>query len=147
LVAAAAAIAVVAASGGVPGRSAARAGDPTPVAARSGAVVRDCGAFVRTVDAGGITAAGWQCFTDAMAGGGSARLRFTQYTTEGDPVVATYTTAGDGAATVLTDSRRDKFAGIGARMQTETCRRPDPRPVARGMFLECTPAAASSPNG
>ncbi|MDQ1700713.1 MAG: hypothetical protein QOG34_2576 [Frankiaceae bacterium] len=95
----------------------------------------DCGVFVRAANSGGITAAGWSCFTNAMSDGRSARLRLAAFTTEGDPTFVTYTTTGNGAATVLTDARLDKYRGNA--LQTEVCRRPDPRPVARGMFLDC----------
>jgi len=107
-----------------------------PIPDRAG--VKDCGTFVRDVRSGGITATGWTCFTTAMRGGGRpARLRLTQFTTEGDPVYLTYTTAGDGKATVVTDMRKDRFAGTQSRIQTEICQRPDPRPAARGTFLDC----------
>lgn len=110
--------------------------------------VKDCGMFVREVRGGGITAAGWSCFTTAMRSGPHARLRFTQYTTEGEPIFTTYSTDGDGIATLLTDARMDHFAGTGSRVQTETCRRPETRPIARGMFLDCdraTPVRAAEP--
>ena len=108
-----------------------------PIPHRAGGPsVPECGVFVRTISSGGITAAGWRCFTTAMTGGHSARLRVTNFTTEGDPVFTTYTTNGNGAATVLSDARLDHYGG-GTRLQSEVCRRPDPRPIARGMFLDC----------
>jgi len=111
-----------------------------PIPDRAG--MKDCGLFVRDVKSGGISASGWSCFTTAMAGGRPAELRFIRFTTEGDPTFTTYTTAGNGTATVLTDSRLDHFAGMGSRLLAETCRRPETRPVARGMFLDCRGATS-----
>jgi hypothetical protein len=101
---------------------------------------RDCGTFARGVNSGGVTEAGWQCFTGAMADGTSAQLRLSSLTTEGDPVFQTFSTTGNGQATVLTDARLDAFSGVGNRVQTETCSQPDPRPVAHAsmFFLDCT---------
>lgn len=118
---------------------------PGPVPDRAGAP--DCGVFVQEVASGGISAAGWHCFTTAMSDGAHGRLRETKFTTEGDPVFVTYTTNGDGSATVTTDARLDAYGGTGTRVQTEICRRPESRPVARGMFLDCAAPAAVSPQG
>jgi len=110
-----------------------------PIPDRAG--MKECGHYLRVAaTTGGITASGWNCFTTAMKTGRPARLRFTQFSTEGDPIFTTYTTAGDGSATVLTDARLDSFGANTGSVQTETCRRPETRPVARGLFLDCGPA-------
>lgn len=119
-----------------------------PIPDRAG--VKDCGLFVREVTSGGITAGGWNCFTTAMKIGRPARLRLTQFTTEGDPTFTTYTTEGGGSATVLEDARLDHFGGNGSRVHTQSCRRPETRPIARGLFLDCslaTEVANTAPLG
>lgn len=109
--------------------------------------VRDCGVDIQQGPVGEpISAAHWQCFVDALAHGDRAQLRVTMLTTEGDPVYVTYRTAGGGVAEVVTDTSRDRFAGTPDRVQSETCRQPDPN--ARGVFLDCSSPARvdSSPS-
>jgi hypothetical protein len=104
----------------------------------------DCGTFVaKGPTDSGLPHSAWTCFTDALTSGHAARLAVTLTSTDGDPVAHLYETRGDGVATVTTDARGDKFAGVGKDYQTETCRGVDP--AHDRMFLSCASPSFGSP--
>ena len=80
--------------------------------------VKDCG--VITVAQGEkVPASATACFVETVQGGHAARLIVTQPTTEGDPIVVTYSAAANGRIKVDTDTRADQY-GTG-RIEHQIC--------------------------
>jgi len=79
---------------------------PNPVA---DAAETRCGSYTIPQGTPGIPSDKLGCLSSAFAEGRSATLAVTEFTTEGDPVVTTYTTTPDRTLDVVVDSTADRF--------------------------------------
>lgn len=79
---------------------------PNPVA---DAASTRCGSYAIPQGTPGIPADKLECLSSAYAEGRTATLAVTEPTTEGDPVVTTYTTTRDRTLDVVVDSTADRF--------------------------------------
>lgn len=71
---------------------------------------QDCGAFSWRTDCSVDPRPFVDCLAAAADAGTSARLEWTVYSVEGDPIVsAAFTTAGDAGVTFFRDTRADAF--------------------------------------
>lgn len=98
------------------------------------AAVLDCGDHLaRQGESPDATAV--RCFVDAVLAHRPVRLQLTAPTTEGDPIITTYTADVTGRTTVVVDARQDRFGQ--KIVQQELC--DGPKIVAGGLIFEtCT---------
>jgi hypothetical protein len=68
-----------------------------------------CGSYTIPQGTPGISADKLGCLSSAYADGRTATLAVTEFTTEGDPVVTTYTTTANRTLDVVVDSTADRF--------------------------------------
>lgn len=110
----------------------------TPVSATSAI---NCGHFkvINGPHPGGVSAAGWTCFANAIRARKVGILHLALTSVEGNPVFTTFTSRADGRVDVVTDSSQDPFSSGGKH--TQTCTGLDPDPAARRLlfFKFCTP--------
>jgi hypothetical protein len=94
--------------------------------------VEDCGDFVLGQREEPPDSA-VRCFVEAVRAGRAGRLKVSQLTTEGDPILLTYTAGADGKVILITDSRQDSF---GAKEITrQTCALSIAKPVSGRLDL------------
>jgi hypothetical protein len=86
------------------------------------AAQRRCGEYAIPQGAPGIPADRLDCLSSAFDAKRTATLTVTEPTTEGDPVVTTYTTTTDGTLDVVVDATADQWAGTGATIVHYECR-------------------------
>jgi hypothetical protein len=80
-----------------------------------------CGSYTIPQMRPGIPADKLGCLSSAYLDGRSATLEVTEFTTEGDPVVTTYTTTPDRKLDVVVDSTADAFGGPDAGIAHYEC--------------------------
>ena len=110
-------------------------GPPTASARAAG----DCGSATLTQNGSGrIPDSMLSCFVGASRDNLPARLSVVEFTTEGDPIMTSYSSDADGKVTVVVDSRQDRYAGIGNHLTVQLCDHPTPD---RGRLLlsSCVP--------
>jgi ABC-type glycerol-3-phosphate transport system substrate-binding protein len=83
-----------------------------------------CGVYAIPQGTPGVPADKLDCLSSAFEAKRTATLTVTELTTEGDPVVTTYTTTVDGTLVVVVDSTADTWAGSGAGIVRYECRSP-----------------------
>ncbi len=81
-----------------------------------------CGEYAIPQGTSGIPAEKLDCVASAFAAKRTATLSVTEPTTEGDPIVTTYTTTVDGTLDVVVDATADKWAGANATVVHYECR-------------------------
>jgi hypothetical protein len=80
-----------------------------------------CGEYAVPQGAPGIPAEKLDCLSSAYAAKRTATLTVTVLTTEGDPVVTTYTTTTDGTLDVVVDATADTWGGANATIVRYEC--------------------------
>jgi len=80
-----------------------------------------CGDYAIPQGTPGIPADKLDCLSSAYAARRTATLTVTERTTEGDPVVTTYTTTTDGTLDVVVDATADTWAGTNATVVHYEC--------------------------
>jgi hypothetical protein len=83
-----------------------------------------CGDYAILQGTTGVPTDKLDCLSSAFAAKRTATLTVTELTTEGDPVVTTYTTTVDGTLDVVVDSTADTWAGSAAGIAHYECRSP-----------------------
>jgi len=81
-----------------------------------------CGEYAIPQGTPGIPADRLDCLSSAFAARRTATLTVTEPTTEGDPVITTYTTTVDGTVDVVVDATADTWAGTNATVVHYECR-------------------------
>jgi hypothetical protein len=80
-----------------------------------------CGEYAVPQGTAGIPADKLDCLSSAYAARRSATLTVTVLTTEGDPVVTTYTTTTDGTLDLVVDATADTWGGANAAVVHYEC--------------------------